>query len=540
MTKPFSFSTNTVRTVLRGSVLGTAAFGLLLSSGALAQQRQSSEACDPVRQNCVDTNESAPKTKLERKLERKAEKKAAKKERKKANNEGSGEAEIKTVPGEPIIVETPKAAEPSEPVKRKKPEKPVKAAEESAPAPSEPVVEEPVIKDAETKPPAKTPDQPKVKKAERKDKKKGDRENAAAPTPSADAPKPKEVAEETVEKQIKQAEEEAVAVVPENITKTQKQAIKKADKKRRDKARDRREELIGAAAVGVAVGVLAPLLGGTVVEDQGDRFVVERDGNYYVRKDESSLFRDNAKNVEIERLRGGRTRETVFRRDGSMVITVRDAGGYVLRREKVTPSGRSIVLYDARDDRPRRRVDFDRDLPPVRIGIPRDEYIVSGSRYDRRSLAEIFAAPVVQELPAKYTLREVRESERLRSYVRRVDIDTLTFDSDSAYVSQSQVEYLADVAGGMLDVIDEDPSAVFLVEGHTDAVGGEVYNLTLSDRRADTVARILVEAYGVPAENLVVQGYGEQFLKIDTPYDERQNRRVTVRNISPLLETAQN
>jgi outer membrane protein OmpA-like peptidoglycan-associated protein len=79
---------------------------------------------------------------------------------------------------------------------------------------------------------------------------------------------------------------------------------------------------------------------------------------------------------------------------------------------------------------------------------------------------------------------------------------------------------------------------VFLIEGHTDAVGQELYNLTLSDRRAETVARILVEAYGVPAENLVVQGYGEEFLKINTDGNERQNRRVTVRNISPLLTTS--
>ena len=87
----------------------------------------------------------------------------------------------------------------------------------------------------------------------------------------------------------------------------------------------------------------------------------------------------------------------------------------------------------------------------------------------------------------------------------------------------------------MLDVIDENPAAVFLIEGHTDAVGSELYNLTLSDRRAETVARILVEAFDVPPENLVVEGYGEQYLKIDTLGDERRNRRVAIRNITPLL-----
>jgi outer membrane protein OmpA-like peptidoglycan-associated protein len=39
----------------------------------------------------------------------------------------------------------------------------------------------------------------------------------------------------------------------------------------------------------------------------------------------------------------------------------------------------------------------------------------------------------------------------------------------------------------------------------------------------------------VPAENLTTQGYGEQYLKVNTPEPERENRRVTIRRITPLL-----
>ena len=52
---------------------------------------------------------------------------------------------------------------------------------------------------------------------------------------------------------------------------------------------------------------------------------------------------------------------------------------------------------------------------------------------------------------------------------------------------------------------------------------------------AETVATILTERFGIAAENLTTQGYGEQYLKIDTQEAERENRRVTVRNITPLL-----
>jgi outer membrane protein OmpA-like peptidoglycan-associated protein len=50
---------------------------------------------------------------------------------------------------------------------------------------------------------------------------------------------------------------------------------------------------------------------------------------------------------------------------------------------------------------------------------------------------------------------------------------------------------------------------------------------------------VLSEQFGVPAENLTTQGYGEQYLKVPTPGPERANRRVTVRRITPLL-TGQN
>ncbi len=87
----------------------------------------------------------------------------------------------------------------------------------------------------------------------------------------------------------------------------------------------------------------------------------------------------------------------------------------------------------------------------------------------------------------------------------------------------------------MSAAIDANPAEVFLVEGHTDAVGSAASNLALSDRRAESVALALTEFFGVPPENMVVQGYGESSLKIRTGTDERANRRAAVRRITPLL-----
>jgi len=88
----------------------------------------------------------------------------------------------------------------------------------------------------------------------------------------------------------------------------------------------------------------------------------------------------------------------------------------------------------------------------------------------------------------------------------------------------------------MAQMIRRNPDEMFLIEGHTDAVGSGAYNLALSDRRAESVALALTEYFDVPPENMVVQGYGETELRVPTAGDEPRNRRAVVRMISPLMQ----
>jgi OOP family OmpA-OmpF porin len=80
---------------------------------------------------------------------------------------------------------------------------------------------------------------------------------------------------------------------------------------------------------------------------------------------------------------------------------------------------------------------------------------------------------------------------------------------------------------------------VFMLEGHTDAVGNPEDNLSLSDRRAEAVAESLTSNFNIPPENLVTQGYGEQHLRVQTEGPSRENRRVMVRNITGLMAAGQ-
>ena len=141
-----------------------------------------------------------------------------------------------------------------------------------------------------------------------------------------------------------------------------------------------------------------------------------------------------------------------------------------------------------------------------------------------------------------YSIDEVKRSARIRDSVRRLEIGNLTFDTGKATISRDQVSELSKVANAMLALLEENPAEVFLIEGHTDAVGSDISNLELSDERASTVARILTDFYEVPPENLTTQGYGERYLKVETEDAEELNRRVTVKRITPLVtyETASN
>src|SRR5262249_59735775 len=114
-------------------------------------------------------------------------------------------------------------------------------------------------------------------------------------------------------------------------------------------------------------------------------------------------------------------------------------------------------------------------------------------------------------------------------------INTITFDSGAWEVSPDQYDRLGAIAEAMQRVLQRRPNEVFMIEGHTDAVGNDTDNLTLSDRRAESVPVILTENFQIPPENLVTQGYGEQYLKVQTQDANRLNRRVAVRRIGPLL-----
>ncbi|MEM8686862.1 MAG: OmpA family protein [Pseudomonadota bacterium] len=175
------------------------------------------------------------------------------------------------------------------------------------------------------------------------------------------------------------------------------------------------------------------------------------------------------------------------------------------------------------------------DVEPARVQIPRERYVVEPSYAPVDAIYNAATSAPVDELDRTYTLNQVLVNARLRDYMPRIDLDAITFASGSAEIPLSQVDKLETIGVAIEQAIKDNPGEVYLIEGHTDAVGSDVSNLELSDRRASAVADILTSYFGVPPENLVTQGYGERYLKVNTSASEQANRRVAIRRITPLL-----
>jgi outer membrane protein OmpA-like peptidoglycan-associated protein len=276
-----------------------------------------------------------------------------------------------------------------------------------------------------------------------------------------------------------------------------------------------------------------------ILREMGDRLILQFGDQIMVESDDRRRLSRGAREVYTEEVRNGRTRETIVRPDGTRIVTIRNAYGDVLRRSRFTPDGYEQVLsyVDESDyDRLREWRDPGLDLPPIRIDIPEDEYILDASAdYGADDYYAFLDQPPVEQVQRLYSVDEVKRSARVRDIARRVDLDTITFEFGSASIAESEIERLEGLANAMDRLLKENPAETFLIEGHTDAVGTNAANLALSDRRAEAVAQALTDVFGLPPENLTTQGYGEEYLKIDTDEPERENRRVAVRRITALV-----
>ncbi|MBT8274764.1 MAG: OmpA family protein [Bacteroidia bacterium] len=102
---------------------------------------------------------------------------------------------------------------------------------------------------------------------------------------------------------------------------------------------------------------------------------------------------------------------------------------------------------------------------------------------------------------------------------------TILFDTGKSTIRQESYAVLQNI----VDIMKEYPNTYFVIEGHTDSVGRESTNQTLSDNRAKSVRDYLV-TIGMDASRLSSIGYGESrpIATNNTRAGRQQNRRVEI------------
>ena len=126
------------------------------------------------------------------------------------------------------------------------------------------------------------------------------------------------------------------------------------------------------------------------------------------------------------------------------------------------------------------------------------------------------------------SLGERQEIAELAATKPKIDLE-IQFDYNSADISKGSVTAVQELGKALSD--SSLKGSTFVVAGHTDAVGGEAYNQDLSERRADTIKKYLIQNYGLAGGDLVTVGYGKTRLKDAANGADPANRRVQVVNM---------
>lgn len=115
--------------------------------------------------------------------------------------------------------------------------------------------------------------------------------------------------------------------------------------------------------------------------------------------------------------------------------------------------------------------------------------------------------------------------------------DGVTFAVDSTTISPSFQATLDQIAASLKQY----PDSLIDVFGHTDSTGSDAYNLDLSKRRADAVARYLISR-GVSSARIQTQGMGESYpvASNDTAEGRSLNRRVEIKITPVTTDDVQN
>lgn len=197
------------------------------------------------------------------------------------------------------------------------------------------------------------------------------------------------------------------------------------------------------------------------------------------------------------------------------------------------------LLRERRERQAELAARYDDDEFNIEVGIDLGsegrDYDVYEAEVDDEELEDVLVAAPRVKPTRRYSVEEIEDSAELRQSLPRVEIDTIRFGFNEAFVRAEEVNNLDRIGEILERILSKHPREVFLIEGHTDAVGSDAANLNLSRQRAAAIKKALTTYYVIPAKNLETVGYGERYLKVPTAEAEQENRRVSVSRATALI-----
>jgi len=139
-------------------------------------------------------------------------------------------------------------------------------------------------------------------------------------------------------------------------------------------------------------------------------------------------------------------------------------------------------------------------------------------------ITAVFLTKVMKK-PAPVMKKQVKKKPAMKKPVEKISMTLhFEFDFDKAVVRPDAHDDATKIAEAM----KEYPGANVQLEGHTDSVGTEEYNMGLSRRRAESVKMYLVEKFNIDASRISTAGYGKSqpVATNDTEAGKQKNRRV--------------
>jgi outer membrane protein OmpA-like peptidoglycan-associated protein len=126
------------------------------------------------------------------------------------------------------------------------------------------------------------------------------------------------------------------------------------------------------------------------------------------------------------------------------------------------------------------------------------------------------------------SLSEREQIAEIATTKPNIDLE-INFDYNSASISKASMSSVKALGEALSD--PKLKGSTFVVAGHTDGIGGDAFNQSLSERRAETIKQYLVSQYHIGGGDLVAVGYGKTKLKDANKPADAVNRRVQVVNM---------